>query len=695
MKRRLFLSLGIPLILGVLFACQPEGTALNLPYPVSESGKNILYTAFTERPKHLDPARAYSEDELTFLGQIYDPPLQYHYLKRPYTLIPSTLVSLPKIHYRDAQGRDLPSNAPPEQIAESIYELRLRQGIYYQNHPAFALRPDGSAVYERLSALDLVDKFSPLDFAEQGTRELLADDYIYQIKRLAHPSVHSPILGMMSEKIVGMETLSKTLQSAHRSGADSWLDLDRFPLSGVEKVDRYTWRIRIRGKYPQFSYWLAMPFFAPLPREVDRFYAQPGMAAHNLTLDHWPVGTGAFFLSHNDPNRRMVLSRNPNFREERYPCEGEAEDAAIGLLRDCGQRLPFIDQAVFSREKESIPYWNKFLQGYYDASGISSDSFDQAVRVSVDGDVGLSDEMQKRGIRLQTSVKPATFYMGFNFLDPVVGGLSDSGRKLRQAISIAVDQEEYIAIFMNGRGIAAQSPLPPGIFGYREGGGHVNPYVYDRPDQGSFHRKSLEEAKRLLAGAGYPQGRHARTGEPLVLYLDTTTSGMGEKSRLDWLTRQFSKINIQLVVRATDFNRFQDKLQKGAVQLYYLGWNADYPDPENFLFLLNGNESRIKSGGENSSNYQNPAFDRLFAQMKYLDNTPARQSLIDQMVRLLQNDAPWVFGLHPQSYTLSHAWLLNGKPTHVGNNGLKYQRIDVPAREAARRIWNKPVGFGG
>jgi hypothetical protein len=112
------------------------------------------------------------------------------------------------------------------------------------------------------------------------------------------------------------------------------------------------------------------------------------------------------------------------------PAKARLGDKEAGLLDDCGKPLPFIDQAVFTREKEAIPYWNKFLQGYFDASGISSDSFDQAVRVNVGGDVALSDEMRDKGIRLLTSIKTSTFYMGFNMLDPVVGGLSLRSTKL-------------------------------------------------------------------------------------------------------------------------------------------------------------------------------------------------------------------------------------------------------------------------
>ncbi len=666
------------------------GQAWNDPYPAADAEHNVLYAAFTDRPKHLDPAQSYTEDEITFTGQIYEPPLQYHYLKRPYALIPATLEQVPQPRFFDAQGRELAADAPLDAIAESVYELRLKPGIRYQPHPAFALDERGQPRYLGKNVADGRQKIA--DFPQTGTRELTADDYIYQMKRLAHPRLHSPIFGMMADKIVGLKELGEALQNAAKEvPAGDWMDLDAYPLAGVEKVDSHTWRIRIKGKYPQFLFWLAMPFFAPVPREVDRFYTQPGMAAKNLTLDWWPVGTGPFMLSENDPNRRMVLSRNPNFGgRQTYPCEGEEGDRAAGLLDDCGKPLPLVDQAVFTREKEAIPYWNKFLQGYYDASGISSDSFDQAVRVNVGGDVALTDEMRDKGIRLLTSVKTSTFYMGFNMLDPVVGGLNERATKLRQAISIAVDQEEYISIFQNGRGIAAQSPLPPGIFGYEGGADGLNTVVYDWVD-GKPRRKPVAVARQLMVEAGYPNGRDEKSGEPLVIYLDTTSGGMGEKSRLDWLTRQFAKIDVQLVVRSTDFNRFQDKIRKGNVQLYYLGWNADYPDPENFFFLLHGAETRVAHGGENSSNYVNPEFDRLFARMKNMDNTPERLRIVRQMNRILHHDAPWDFGLHPKSYTLGHRWLKNRKPNDVGNNILKYQRIDAVDRANARREWNRPV----
>ncbi len=713
----------LPLLL-FLAAC--DGELWNNPYPAADQGKSIFYSAFTERPKHLDPARAYSENEYKFLAQIYQPPLQYHYLKRPYTLIPQAASAMPRVTYLDKNNRPLPDDAPAAKVAFSLYEIHLRPGQRYQPHPAFARDAQDRPEYLTLKPEDLRGIHALQDFSHSGTRAVTAADYVYQIKRLAHPAIHSPIAGLMMEYIVGLKDYATTLQKAQKAQQANqlekttpatFLDLHDYPLSGVEVVDDHAYRIKVVGKYPQFAYWLAMPFFSPMPVEAERFYAQAGMREKNLTLDWWPVGSGPYYLSENNPNQRMVLTRNPHFSGEFYPDEGEAGDKEAGLLRNAGKPLPLIEQVVFNLEKETIPYWNKFLQGYYDAAGISSDSFDQAVQVSVGGEANVTEEMKTQGITLSTSVATSTMYMGFNWLDPVVGGECahstsapppqpspdgrggkrgestcnpERARKLRRAIAIAVDFEEFISIFANGRGIAAQSPIPPGISGYREGEAGINRYVYDWVN-GAPQRKSIKEAKKLLAEAGYPDGLDEKTRQPLVIYLDTTATGVGSKSRLDWLRKQFGKLNLQLVARSTDYNRFQDKIRKGDTQLFYFGWNADYPDPENFLFLLHGPQGKVTKSGENAANYHNPEYDRLFEQMNNMENGTARQKIIDDMLEILRRDSPWLWGHHPKDYVLHHAWLHNSKPNKMANNNLKYLRIDAAQRDELRRKWNQPM----
>ena len=685
---------------GLLFCCVVllagcEWSQWNNPYPVSQRGKNILYSSFSDRPKHLDPVRSYSSNEYAFIGQIYEPPLQYHYLKRPYQLIPLTATQMPEVHYLDAAGQRLPPNAPASDIAFSIYEIRIRPGIQYQPHPAFARDEQDKLRYEALSDEKLARIQELADFKYQGSRELVAADYVYQIKRLAHPRLHSPIQGLMNEYIVGLREYATTLSTAYQqqlkeNPAATWLDLRQFDFPGVEVIDKYTYRIKIYGKYPQLRYWLAMPFFAPMPWEAERFYAQPGMKQRNITLDWYPVGTGAYMLTVNNPNRQMVLERNPNFHTEYYPTEGDPGDAEKGLLKDAGKRLPFIDKVVHNLEKENIPYWNKFLQGYYDVSGISSDSFDQAIQFGSQGETELTPLMRQKGIQLETAIQASTFYMGFNMLDPIVGGDSERARLLRRAISIAVDYEDYISIFANGRGIAAQGVIPPGIFGYIGGKEGINPYVYDWRN-GQAERKSVSEAKRLLKKAGYPNGRDAKTGKPLLIHLDVTGGGPEDKANFDWLRKQFRKIDLELVIRNTDYNRFQEKMRKGNAQLFQWGWNADYPDPENFLFLLYGPNGKVKHGGENAANYNNPEFNRLFNRMKNMENSTQRFAIIQQLVEIVRRDAPWLWGLHPKQFILHHGWYSNVKPNLMAHNTLMYKRIDPKLREQKRREWNRPV----
>jgi ABC-type transport system substrate-binding protein len=376
------------------------------------------------------------------------------------------------------------------------------------------------------------------------------------------------------------------------------------------------------------------------------------------------------------------------------PEEANASGIPQEILQDGGKRLPFIDEVVYTLEKESIPLWNKFLQGYYDASGISSEAFDQAVQIGSTGDMGLSEAMRKRGIRMISSVQPSIFYMAFNMEDPVVGGYGKKARKLRQAISIAQNQEEYISIFMNERGVAAQGPIPPGIFGYKEGREGTNFVVYDWVD-GKRVRKSIATAKRLLAEAGYPEGISQTTGKRLKLYYDTTATGPDDRALMDWRRKQFAKLGIDLVIRATDYNRFQDKVRKGKVQIFSWGWNADYPDPENFLFLLYGGNAVVDTNGAgiNSSNYKNAAFDALFNEIKSMENSKARMEKIEKMLQIVREDAPWVWGVYPKSLALVHGWFGNVAAHAMANNTLKYKKIDAQTRVKSQQAWNQPVRY--
>jgi len=198
----------------------------------------------------------------------------------------------------------------------------------------------------------------------------------------------------------------------------------------------------------------------------------------------------------------------------------------------------------------------------------------------------------------------------------------------------------------------------------------------------------------LLAEAGYPDGRDAKSGKPLVLNFDyQSAASPSTKALLDWYTKQFAKIGLQLEIRATDFNRFQDKMAKGSVQIFFFGWLADYPDAENFLFMLYGPNSKAKTNGngENSANYESPAFDKAYEKMKFLDDGLEKQKLIDEMITITQHDAVWSFGYFPTSAAAYHQWIYNGKPTQIVRNHISYLRLDPELRARKIAEWNSPI----
>jgi ABC-type oligopeptide transport system substrate-binding subunit len=682
----------VAVFVSCLLAGCGEGTWNNPNAPVE--GEEMVYYSviYAQPPKHLDPALSYATDESLFLDQIYQPPLGYHFLKRPYELIPLALESMPDIEFLDADRQPVPKGDPS--IAYTLYTLTLRDDLRYQPHPAFATDDSGEQLYLFDGADESADLRTVFDFPQTASRPVRSEDYIYGIKRLGDPKLASPMLSFMGQHIVGFRDFTYRLNDMERNG---WLDLSTIEMEGLTRIDERRFSILVNGVYPQFKYWMAMHFFSPIAREVDRFYKNPGFKERNMTLDWWPVGSGAYMMTKNDPNSEIILERNPNFHDDYFPSEGAPGDREKGYLADAGKKLPFIDRAYFRLEREVLPLWTKFLQGYYDRSGEvhsnTSGYFDQAFVIGPDG-ISLTGELESHNLSISQDVKPSFFYYGFNLRDPVIGGYTDERRKLRQALSIAFDTEEYGKIYYKGNIIPAHSPIPPGIPGAKKGKDGINPYIYDWVD-GKPQRKSIEYAKQLLAEAGYPNGRNAETGEPLRLFMDVQSQALqGPSATLpNWISRKLGRLGVQVEFRPADWNRTREKLLTGNTQIYSHGWLADYPDPENFLFLMYSPESPLvcNCDGANNSNYENPEFDRKFERMRELDPGPERDALVDDLVEMWRRDAVWLYSFHPLEYYLNNEWVFNTKRHGISKRTLKYVRLEPDLRAQRQAAWNQPV----
>ena len=691
----------------------------NNPNPPGSEATNTYFTATQESsPKYLDPTSSYSSNETPIVFSVYEPPLRYNYLKRPYVLEGRAAEAVPVPHYYDKEGRELAADTPGEQVAESVYDVKIRKGILYAPHPAFAKNADGSFVYGKLRKSDVSGKFALSDFPKTGTRELVADDFVYAIKRIATTRVKSSIFSVMGDYIVGMKDYAKRVRQVDdklREGIPAterdlpFLDFRTIPFEGATALDDHTVRIRVVGKYPQFKYWLAMTFFAPIPWEAEAFYAQPGMIENNLSLNYWPAGTGAYMSTEYIENRRHTLVRNPNFRGEPYPCEGEPQDKAAGLLAACGKMMPFIDKVVMRIEKERLPMKSKWRQGYLDEPDMDHLTWGLEFGNEARDSDATAREFAQKGFRFPRTVEATNWYIGFNWLDPTVGkGKTaadlDRNRKLRQALQIAVDWEEYSDLFesQGKAGPAATGPLPPPVFGFRTGKEGFDPIAYEWKDEGGANgrgghavRKPLAVAQKLMEEAGYPGGRDAKSGQPLTLNYDYQRVPTPElRAEIDWVIKQFGKLGVQLELRATDYNRFQDKMNSGSAQIFWWGWNADYPDAENFLFLLYGPNSKAltKGQGENAANYQNADYDRLYEKLRYLDDGPEKQATIDKMVTIVRRDSPWLWGYNPYAVGSYQPWTANAKPTQMARDIFQYRAIDPAMRAELVRQWN-PAHF--
>lgn len=679
----------------------------NNPWPKHSASENAIYSAMIENtPRHLDPTASYWSNDTAVTYQVYEPPYGYHYLKRPFELVPKSAEKVVTPSYLDKNGNRLPDDAPADEIAESVYDVPIKKGILYQPHPALAKDAQGRYRYHAMKPGELGKRHSPMDFEHMGTRELVAEDFVYALKRHATTRITTPIFGVFSEYVIGLAAYGELIKKEDaklRAGTDPssldkpFLDFRRWPLAGATAPEKHLLRIRLKGKYPQWKYWMQMTFMAPVPWEADAFYAQPGLAERGITLDQWPVGTGPYMVTEYEKDRRVVMERNPNYRGEPYPCEGMPDDQKAGLLADCGKKTPFVDKIVSVVEREATPQRNKFRDGYLDLEVYERTDTGEFYRVEALDSEDVRADYERKGFLFPRYSDVNSYIIGFNMLDPLLGGGDTAegkarARKLRQAIVMAIDWDEYSKIFPKKGGVTAMSPLPPGIPGSRDGTPEgLNPITHRLVD-GKPVQRPIADARKLMDEAGYPNGRDAKTGRPLVINYDVYYPATPErKPEIDWMVRQFAKLDIQLEVRATDNNQFQDKVRKNKHQVFWSGWNADYPDAENFLFLFYGPNAKSVSDGENTANYQNPVFDKLFSQLKTLDDGPQKQELIDRMVAILREDAPWSFGFYPWASAAVQGWVHNSKPAILVRDHGRYLKLDVPAREAALATWNKPV----
>jgi ABC-type transport system substrate-binding protein len=578
------------------------------PLALGADPQKIVRQAFPAAETGFDPAGAQDLYSGTIEQAIFDRLLTYDYLARPAKLVPGAAEALPQV---TDDGK--------------TYTFKIRKGVYFTPDPAFNGR----------------------------RRELVAEDFVYSLKRLIDPKLRSPWAWLVEGKIIGLDELAA---AATKSGT---FDYDK-KIPGLEAVDRYTLRIRLKATDYNLSYVLAHEPTSAVAREViERYADESGRAMAN------PVGTGAYVLKDWVRASKIVLEANPGYRGFTWEFQpgGDPDDQRI--VREMkGKKMPQVGRVEISIIEEDQARLLAFERGEIDIMNLEAPLAPNIL----DGDK-LKPEFAKRGVRLSRFVDPEITYHFWNMQDPVVGGLSKEKIALRRAMAMAFNLDDEIRIVRNGQAIEAQYPIPPGVVGH------------DPRYRTSVHYDPVA-ANALLDRFGYTRGadgfRTLPDGKPLVIKYTSRPDTLGRQQDELW-AKAFALLGIRMEVVKM---RFPDQLKaekECKIMMRTASWIADYPDGDNFMQILYGKNIHQS----NNACAAIPEYDRLYEKSVRLPaDSPERDRLYHEMTKIIETYAPWRLDISRYRNELTQPQVLGFKKHPILHN--EWQYIDVRTSSAGQ-----------
>ena len=520
----------------------------------------------------------------------------------------------PKIfyHYRTAEEK----SADPQRqfdgasalLIQNVYDTLLQYSYLkrpYVLEPALLEKmpekqPDGTYLFVARKGV----KFHDNDAFPGGKgREFNADDIIFTLKRFADANVNDQSFSLFAGLIDGIDAFREQSKKLGKG-----FDYSKVDIAGVKKVDNYSVSVKFTRESPLNLYPFSITSMSIVPQEAVKKYGDD--------FSKNPVGTGPFYMKKYERRGTTILARNPNYWEK-FPTEGGPEDQEM-IKAYGGKQLPFVDEVMLPLIEETQPQMLKFRKGQLNWVAVSKDDFSSFVnRTPGKLDFTLKPEFAK-DFQLYYAPMLVTTFAKFGFNDPLVG----KNKALRQAIAMAWNTEGYIDLMLNGRAMPADSIVPIEIAGSAR-------------DTGSkWYRQDLEGAKKKLAEAGYPNGQGL---PPLTMEFRATTKD--QRQVYEFMRNELDKIGIKLVGNFQTFSNFIQKTDSGNYQVADAGWNADYPDGDNFYSLF---YSENRAPLQNNGNYSNPKFDELYLKQRDMPNGPERYKIFAEMDAIIKEDVPMV-----------------------------------------------------
>jgi ABC-type transport system substrate-binding protein len=599
------------LLVGLAFSSQASAAAGD----ASRTGApKVLRYAFPIAESGFDPAQVTDLYSNTVLANIVEAPLEFEYLAQPPRVRPNTAAAMPEV---SADFR--------------TFTFRIRPGIYFADDPAF-----------------------------NGTRrELTAADYVYTLKRHYDPRWKSGKLYQFeSAGILGLSELRREALDARRP-----FDYDR-EVDGLRATDRYTFEVRLAQPGPRFHHLFTDPSLTgAVAREVVEFYGEK--------ITEHPVGSGPYRLAQWKRSSRIVLERNPGYRERRYDEHPPVDDPrrmAIARSLD-GRLLPLVDRIEIAIIEEPQPRWLSFLNEEQDiVERVPEEFAEQAIPNN-----RLAPHLAKRGIEMVRYRRADVSVSYFAMEHPVVGGYTPDRVALRRAIALAVDVEREIRLVRRGQAIPAQSAIAPEIWGY------------DPAFKSEMSEFSRAKASALLDLHGYVDRdgdgwREQPDGSALVIEYATSPDAQFRALYEQWQINM-NAIGVRMVPNVRQWPEHLKASRAGKLMMWGVGWSASVPDAEAFLVLGYG----PNKGQANHARFDLAGFNALFEQQRVLPDGPERAALIDQAKRLMIAYMPYKVHVHRIWTDLAHPWVKGYHRNIFVRDFWKYVDVDMQARERRGR----------
>ena len=379
-----------------------------------------------------------------------------------------------------------------------------------------------------------------------------------------------------------------------------------------------------------------------------------------------PVGTGPYRLKAWRRSSRIVLERNPNFREMHYDAEPAVSDVQgqAWLARFKGRRVPFNDGVEISVLEEGQSRWLSFLNGQVDCVAVPLEFGNYAAPSG-----RLAPNLAKRGILARVFVNPDITMSWWNMEDPLVGGYTPEKVALRRAIGLAYDLDREIRILRRGQAVPAQAAMPPGTFGY------------DPAYKSENSASDPARAKALLDTYGYLDRdgdgwRELPDGSPLVLTMATQASQIERQFNEVW-QKSLQAVGLRIKFSTAQWPENLKSARAGKLQMWSLGDTAESPDAQASLEYMYG----PSIGSNNLARFKLPAFDALFRRMQLLPDGPERAALFIQASNLVAAYMPYKIHTHRVITDLNHPWITGYRRTPFRNECWQYVEVDPSMRE--------------